>query len=177
METTANLLFAEKAARIKDMFLGTVLIFIGVGSYRLISQATETGLIGNQTVNHATLPEIWGVALVGLTAVWMMRLTLELRQCNREIKKHGFHDRKITLQGLFPSLTRNLVLRMMVSVGALFIYATFLESVPFILLTAAFLFVMLMTFGRPITKKTFALAVGGGVVFHFLFVTMLKLPL
>jgi len=177
METTADSLFAEKAARIKDLFLGTVFVFTGLGSYRLISQAGETGLIVNQEVDYSTLPKIWGVALVMLTVLWMLRSALELLQCNRDIKKHDFRNRQITLQGLFPDLTRTVSLRIILSVAALLIYGTLLETVLFGLLTAAFLFIMLLTFGRPINKITIALSVGGGTFFHLFFITMLNLPL
>jgi hypothetical protein len=176
-ETSAASLYAERAARVKDLLLGTVLVLLGIASYRMISQAVVTGLIDNQEVDHATLPKIWGVVLVVLVALWMVRTAFELRDVSREMRARGMRPREMRLQYMFPDLPKTLALRMLITVAALVVYAGFLEVVPFALSTGVFLFVLLLAFGQPISKVMIGLSVGGGIGFHLLFVTALKLPL
>ena len=176
-EASGASLYNERAAKVKDLLLGTVLISIGIASYQIISQAVDTGLIENQEVDHATLPKIWGIALVVLVALWMVRSGLELRDVYREMDSRGMRPREMRLQHMFPDLSKTLAFRILITVAALVVYAVFLEVVPFALSTGVFLFVLLLAFGQPINKVTIGLAIGGGISFHLLFVTALKLPL
>jgi hypothetical protein len=177
MESSTDNILVEKAARIKDLLLVTVIVLIGAFALHSISGTIGTGFVVDQTMDHATLPSIWAVTLVLLTGLWGIQVALQLRRINREIRAKGLQGNVMTPDRLFPQLSKSLIGRIIFTAVALTIYGTFLEIVPFVLLTGIFLFVMLLTFGRPINLITILLATGGGTAFHLLFVTFLKLPL
>lgn len=177
MTKLAEPLFIEKASRVKDLALAIVLIFAGIGCILLISDVAGTGIVKGQAVDHATLPQIWAIALIALTGLWMVRTIYDLVQVNLDIRKKGLIGAPPALPRLFFDLPKVLALRLAAAVVCLFVYATFLETVPFIVGTSVFLFAMLVTFGRPFERLTFVLSIGGGVFFHVLFVIFLKLPL
>ena len=177
MDTSQDTLRAEKAARVKDLVIASAIM--GVGAYAAISVSgtAGTGFVKDQAMDHTTLPMIWGVMLVLLGGLWGAQVLLDLRHVARELRARGGAGNVFTVTRMFPDLTGGLLARMAVAIVALVVYVMLFEELPFILLTAAFLLITLLTFGRPFGWRTILLSAGGGAAFHGLFVMFLKLPL
>lgn len=176
-DPAVNELMSTKAARTKDIFLGVVLIVIGLYASVSIQLTEATGFTTEQLIGHSTLPSIWGGLLAGLTGLWMIQVVLELCHVNKALAALNQKEHVFSIDRMFPTLSRKLILRMIASIVAILAYALMFEEVPFFLITGIFLFLMLLVFGRPLHWKTAALAVIGCVAFHLVFVTFLQLPL
>ena len=172
-----NELMSVKTARTKD--IGLALALIGVGLYGGISvlSTKATGFVDEQTMDHTTLPSIWGFGLAALTALWLFQVIMELRVVNTSLRSFEHSANVFSIERMFPELTPLLIARMIAAIAAIGIYAVMFEELPFFLITGVFLFAMLLILGRPLHWKTGALAVIGCAAFHLLFVTFLQLPL
>lgn len=166
-----------KAARTKDIGLSVALIAVGIYASISVQSTESTGFVTNQTMDHATLPSIWGAVMAALSAVWLLQVIMELRDVNKALDVLGQKDHVFSIDRLFPALSRRLLLRMVASVIAILAYAVMFEEAPFFLITGVFLFVMLLVFGRPLHWTTAAIAAIGCAAFHVMFVTLLQLPL
>lgn len=172
-----NDLMSVKAARTKDIALALTLIGIGLYGGISVLSTKATGFVDEQTMDHTTLPSIWGFGLAALTALWLFQVIIELRTVNTSLRNMDHRANVYSIERMFPGLTPLLIARMCAAVLSIAIYAVSFEEAPFFLITGIFLFVMLLIFGRPLHWKTGALAAVGCAVFHLLFVTFLQLPL
>ena len=170
-------LMSTKAARTKDIFLGSALIAVGLYASISIQLTETTGFVTDQLMDHATLPSIWGGFLAALTGLWMIQVIIELRHVNKALAALQQKEHVFSIDRMFPALSRTLILRMIASIVAILAYAVMFEEAPFFIITGIFLFVMLLVFGRPLHWKTAGLAAIGSVAFHLMFVTFLQLPL
>lgn len=177
MSSATDRMLADKAARIKDLVIAVAIVLTGIYGSVSISGTSATGLVGVQAMDHTTLPWIWGMMLILLGALWAFQIFSELLQINKSLKSRGNEISMWSVDRMFPDMSRNLLFRMGVAIIGLIGYAMMFEELPFYLITAAFLFVMLLVFGRPLGPQTALVAIAGGVVFHGLFVIFLKLPL
>lgn len=176
-ETAINELMSVKAARTKDIALAVVLIAIGLYGGISVLSTKATGFVDDQTMNHTTLPSIWGLLLAGLTALWLLQLVVELKTVNRSLDTLDHSANVFSVRRMFPELSPLLIARMIAAAVSIFIYAVLFEELPFFLITGVFLLIMLLVFGRPLNLRTVMLAGGGCLVFHLMFVTFLQLPL
>lgn len=163
--------------RLKDVVLAVVLGCLGVGAYVSIRGTGATGLLVGQDISYATLPSIWSALLVLLALLYGATSLIDALRIRRRLYagEAGGPEPSITLER--PRGDLRLVARVAGSVVLLLAYALLLETLPFALLTAVFLFAALLLYGQPFRWTTLALAVGGGAFFHGLFVIFLKLPL
>lgn len=176
-ESAINELMSVKAARTKDIAMAAALIATGLYGGISVLSTKATGFVDDQTMDHTTLPSVWGFALAGLTALWLVQLIAELRIVNNSLTNLDHSANVFSIDRMFPELSKTLIARMIAAVLSILIYAVLFEELPFFLITGIFLFAMLLVFGRPLHWKTGALAVGGCVVFHLMFVSFLQLPL
>ncbi|WNJ99222.1 tripartite tricarboxylate transporter TctB family protein [Thalassospiraceae bacterium LMO-JJ14] len=172
-----NELMTVKAARTKDIILALVLIAVGLYGGISVLSTKATGFVDDQTMDHTTLPSLWGFFLAGLTALWLVQLVIELRTVNTSLGVLDHRANVFSIDRMFPELSKTLIGRMIAAVISIAVYAVLFEEMPFALITGVFLFVMLLVFGRPLHWKTGVLALGGCLVFHLMFVTFLQLPL
>lgn len=172
-----NELMSVKAARTKDIALGMTLVCVGLYAGITVLSTKATGFVDEQTMDHTTLPSIWGFLLAALTAIWLAQVIMELRTVNTSLQKLEHKSHVFSIERMFPELKPKLIARMIAAIVSIFVYAWLFEELPFFLITGVFLFIMLLVFGRPLHWKTGALAVVGCAVFHILFVTFLQLPL
>ena len=176
-DAAVSKLLSTKASRTKDIILGISLISVGLYASISVQMTESTGLITDQLMNHATLPSIWGGLLAALTSLWLVQVINELRHVNKALGMLGQNDHVFSIDRMFPTLSRTLILRMIASIIAIIVYATMFEEAPFFLITGVFLFVMLLAFGRPLHWKTGMIAAIGCAAFHVVFVNFLQLPL
>ena len=176
-ESAVNELMSTKAARTKDIALAMVLIGVGLYGGITVLSTKATGFVDEQTMDHTTLPSIWGFLLAGLTALWLVQLIVELRTVNASLTALEHTADVFSVERMFPELSPTLIGRMIAAVLSIIVYAVMFEELPFFAITGVFLFVMLLVFGRPLHWKTAGLAAIGCAVFHVMFVTFLKLPL
>lgn len=176
-KSAINELMTVKAARTKDIILALVLITVGLYSGISVLSTKATGFVDDQTMDHTTLPSLWGFFLAGLTALWLIQLITELRTVNTSLGVLDHRANVFSVDRMFPELSKTLILRMIAAFASIIVYAISFEELPFFAITGVFLFVMLLVFGRPLHWRTGALAVGGCILFHFMFVTFLQLPL
>lgn len=177
MEPATEKLLVEKSDRIKDLVVGVIIMAVGAYGSASIYGTSATGFVHDQTMDHTTLPSIWGVLIVLLGGLWVIQLALELRHINRSLAAIDHDGTVWSLAGMFPKLSPLLLLRMAAIVFGLVIYALTLETLPFYLITGVFLLYGLIIFGQPLSLKTLAIAIAGAAIFHSLFVLFLKLPL
>lgn len=170
-------LLSTKASRTKDIILGISLISVGLYASISIQLTESTGLITDQLMNHATLPSIWGGLLAALTSLWMIQVISELCHVNKALGMLGGNDHVFSIDRMFPTISRTLILRMIASIIAIIVYAVMFEEAPFFLITGAFLFAMLLAFGQPLYWKTGLIAAIGCAALHVVFVNFLQLPL
>lgn len=176
-ESAINELMSVKAARTKDIAMAATLIVIGLYGGISVLSTKATGFVDDQTMDHTTLPSVWGFLLAGLTSLWLLQLLAELRTVNTSLANIDHSANVLSIDRMFPELSKTLILRMIAAVISIFIYAVLFEELPFFAITGVFLFIMLLVFGRPLHWKTGVLAIGGCVLFHLMFVTFLQLPL
>lgn len=170
-------LMSTKAARTKDMFLGVALVAVGLYSGISVLSTKATGFVDEQTMDHTTLPSIWGILMAVLSAVWLLQVLSEYRTVNKSLAALGADGKIRSVDQMVPELTGRLLLRMIIAIAAIIVYAVFFEELPFFLITGIFLFVMLLVFGRPFGWQVIILSIIGCAAFHVLFVTFLSLPL
>jgi len=177
MEPATEKLLVEKSDRIKDLVVGTIIVGVGAYGGMSIYGTSATGFVHDQTMDHTTLPSIWGALVVLLGGLWIFQTATELYHINRSLKTLGSDGNVWSLGGLFPNLSPLLLFRMAAIVFGLVIYALTLETLPFYLITGVFLLYGLIIFGQPLGLRTMAIAAAGAAAFHGLFVLFLQLPL
>lgn len=163
--------------RLKDTALAALLGGLGILAYVSVRGTGATGLLVGQDIGYATLPSIWSALLVLLAVLYGTTSLIDALRIRRRLQagKADGPGPGVTLER--PRADLRLVARVAGSVVLLLAYALLLETLPFALLTMAFLLVALLLYGQPFRWTTLALAVGGGAFFHGLFVVFLKLPL
>lgn len=160
--------------RLKDLALAIALAVLGVLGYLHIGQEVASGLLEQQDITFATLPSVWCGLLVVLSLVYAASVVIDLAR----LRAHAAGERREgAAKAEPPRVESRLIVRILVTVVALVVFAALLGEAPFFLLVVAFLAVTLVAYGRPARWPTLALAVAGGAAFHVLFVWMLKLPL
>lgn len=115
-----------------------------------------------QPVGPAAFPAAIGLAMIAAGALLVIH---GLRQA---------HDATIPL----PHWSRNrrLVLNVAAALVSVVVYALVLHRVGFLVTAALLLAVLFATFGVP-RRRIAALAVGAALVIHFVFYTLLRVPL
>lgn len=160
--------------RLKDLALAVALAALGVFGYLHIRAEVASGLLEQQDITFATLPSTWCALLVLLSLVYAVSAVVDLVRLRARMtteSRDGISEPEP------PRVQRGLIVRILVTVGALVAFAALLGELPFFLLVVAFLAVTLLAYGRPARWPVLVLAVAGGAAFHVLFVWILKLPL
>lgn len=168
----------EKAQRFrdagKDVVLATTLLAIGLFGLVWIRRTVSTNILVGQDISFATLPSAWSSLLALLALIYGLQAGRELFLAWRALQAEGEDARAAMRAGSVDWLMLG---RLAGTVAMLLILALLLEALPFIVVTTAFLFVILLIYGQPLRVRTAVLALLGGAGFHGLFVEFLKLPL
>ena len=160
--------------RLKDLALALALAVLGASGYLHIRQEVASGLLEQQDITFATLPSVWCALLVLLSLIYAASVVVDLVRLRA---REGQEHLEGSVDAAPPHVEPRLILRILVTVVALVVFAALLGEAPFFLLVVVFLAVTLIAYGRPARWPTLALAVAGGAAFHVLFVWILKLPL
>jgi hypothetical protein len=152
---------------LRDTAAAVVFIVVGLLAIVLIRRGgVASRIVETQTLTYATLPTLYGALLVILAGILGAGSVLKMRIQRREPpaaeKKGGSRVVRVRTFG-------TLVL--------LLAYALLLEHLPFLVLTAAFLAVLFLLYGRRPIWMIACLSVLGGLGFYYLFIYFLNLPL
>ena len=163
----------------KDLTLAAALIGVGIAALIVVQTTTpEDSIQGAEALTFATLPTIYGVALVGLATLYFLGAAVGLLRDRRAARSQVATPKAVSAaeeRVVVPA--RTVAVRTWATLALLITYATLLEVLPFFPITAAFLFMLFWLYGQRSPVKTGAVALLGGAAFYLLFIQILKLPI
>lgn len=166
----------EKA---KDLALAAALVGVGIAALIVVQTTTpEDSIRGAEALTFATLPTIYGAALVGLATLYFLGAAIGLLRDRRTARPQVAAPKAVPAaeEGeVVPA--RTVAVRTWTTLALLIAYAALLEVLPFFPITAAFLFLLFWLYGQRSPVKTGAIALLGGGAFYLLFIQILNLPI
>ena len=166
--------------KVKDLLLGFGLMAIGIAALVSIrTSGQQTRISSAAELTYATMPTIYSWILILLVAIYIAKTILAMWKEPAGKKKqpmNGDEPKESLSESAFTS-QKTIMLRTIGTLFILFAYVLLLELVHFLILTILFLWLLFFTYGQRSILKITAVSTCGGIVFYFLFIHILKLPI
>ncbi|RJQ62304.1 MAG: tripartite tricarboxylate transporter TctB family protein [Desulfobacteraceae bacterium] len=165
------------AEKVKDLVLGIGLLLVGLIALITIRTAEEgTRIDSAASLTYATMPTIYAWLLILLVAIFVFKTILALRADRSRVRP----DEEAGPQKAKPDGTvsrKTVFVRTWATLSILLCYVLALEYVHFFILTVLFLAGLFLLYGQRSIRHIAAVSVAGGVLFYFLFIYILNLPI
>lgn len=155
----------------KDIVLSIGLIAIGaVALVSIMTTTAERRISGAEVMTFATMPAIYSVFLIALSALFLFGAIRRSRAADgrKSVEPAG--------QPVVGPSRRTIALRTVATLVALLAYTLLLEFVHFWILTTVFLAFMFVVFGQRSPLRIGLVSVLGGTAFYVFFILALSLP-
>lgn len=153
---------------VRDLALVAALAAIGVGGFLFVNPSATEVVTGPGGLTRHSLPFIYSGLLLFLVALLGVSAFRRLRRVPASAASEASGDRRETVRT---------VVRRVLCVACILLYALGIETVGFAISTPLLLFAMLRILGRRHLGHNLVLALVGGLLLWILFVGVLKLPM
>jgi len=165
--------------KVKDLLLGFGLLAVGIVALMTIpTPGQQTSISSAAELTYATMPTIYSWILILLVAIYIAKTIFAIwkEPVNEKQPTNGDEPKAILPEAAFL-LQKTIILRTIGTLLILLTYVLLLEHVHFLILTILFLSVLFFVYGQRSIPKIAAVSACGGIVFYFLFIYILKLPI
>lgn len=161
------------SAALKDIALAVVIFAIGLAALLYIQFGPGQALQNSQDaqITYRSFPTAISSLLMLLSGLFAASSTLSLLRQAANPQKAAASEKLDRPQPKF------LLLRAVALVGLLIVFAAAIGRLPLFVLVGVFLFAAFFIFGQTRPIRMAIIAVVGAILFHLLFVVLLKLPL
>jgi hypothetical protein len=159
----------------RDILVSLIFVLLGIFAIITINMGETTKITESATLTHATLPTIYGALLIFLSGIIFVDSLRKL-----VTGKHGAgpeHVNTVSEELKVEASPRMVILRTWGTLALLVAYAVLLAHLNFIVLTAGFLAMLFVLFGRKKPWKIALASLLGSSGFYLLFIYFLKLPI
>jgi hypothetical protein len=163
---------------LKDIALAVVIFVIGLAALLQIQFGPGQALQNSQDaqITFKSFPTAISALLMLLSGLFAATSALPLLRSRSGSPGTGAPETAASRPSDLPP-PKFLLLRAVALVGLLVAFAMLIGRLPLFVLVSVFLFAAFFIFGQTRPLRMALIAIVGGVLFHLLFVVLLKLPL
>jgi hypothetical protein len=155
----------------RDLALSSLLIIIAIVAIMTVDFTASRTTAASEVFTHATMPLIYSIGLmiisIGIAVPAVIKIVL--------YKEENTVESSEGEQGT-EKASSIVVIRFFATAIMLVLFALFLGKISLFIETVLFLAIMFVLFGQRNPLKIAIISLIGGAAFHFLFVSILKLP-